>query len=61
MLCYGVTNGNQMLVDLDFIPDDLRSRIIESYENTKPNTKSNMLNYFIEKNLRNLIEVIDEF
>ena len=52
---------NQMLVDLDFIPDDLRSKIIESYENTKPNTKSNMLNYFIDKNLRNLIEVIDEF
>lgn len=52
---------NQMLVDLDFIPETLKHQIVEMYENTKPGNRQKMLNYFIEKKLRNLIEVIDEF
>lgn len=52
---------NQMLVDLDYIPENLKQQIVEVYESTKPGNRQKMLNYFIEKKLRNLIEVIDEF
>lgn len=52
---------NQMLVDLDYVPEDIKSRIVESYETTKPGSRQKMLNYFIEKRLRNLIECIGEF
>lgn len=52
---------NQMLVDLDKIPDDLQSKIHVAYETIKPSTKQNMLNYFMKNRMKNLIEVIDEF
>lgn len=52
---------NQMLVDLDYIPETLKSQIVEAYENTKTGSKQNLMNYFIEKRLKNLIEVLDEF
>lgn len=52
---------NQMLVDLDYIPDELKKKIVECYDNTKPATRMNMLNYLIEKKLKNLISISDEF
>jgi len=52
---------NQMLVDLDFIPENIKLQIVEAYDNTKPGNRQKMFNYFIEKRLRNLMEVIDEF
>lgn len=52
---------NQMLVDLDFIPETLKASIVETYENVKFGNKQKMMNYFIEKKLRNLIECLDEF
>lgn len=52
---------NQMLVDLDFIPENLKLQIVEAFETTKPGTRQGMMNYFIEKRLRNLIECLDEF
>lgn len=52
---------NQMLVDLDFIPENIKQQIVESFESTKPGTRQKMFNYFIEKRLSNLMEVIDEF
>lgn len=52
---------NQMLVDLDFIPETIKSAIVSSYETTKAGNKQKMLNYFIDKKLRNLIECLDEF
>lgn len=52
---------NQMLVDLDYVPETLKQKIVEVFETTKPSTKSNMLNYLIENKLKALIEVADEF
>lgn len=52
---------NQMLVDLDYIPENIKEQIVTAYDNTKPGTKQKMLNYFIENRLKNLLEVIDEF
>lgn len=52
---------NQMLVDFDYIPDDVRTKIVESYENTQVATKEKMLNYFIDKGLKVMIESISDF
>ena len=52
---------NQMLIDLTFTPENIKANIVDAYENTKPGNKQKMLNYFIEKRLKNLIEVMDEF
>jgi 5'-3' exonuclease len=52
---------NQMLIDLSFIPSDIKEKIINNYEETKPAPKSKLLNYFIEKKLKNLMDVIEEF
>ena len=52
---------NKMLVDLDCVPDELKTRIVESYENTKPSTRMNMLNYLMQNKLKALVEVADEF
>lgn len=52
---------NQMLIDLDFTPEDIKNKIIEAYDTCIPKTKTNMLNYFMEKRLKSLLEVSDEF
>ena len=52
---------NQVLVDLDFIPTEVVDAIVAAYDAAKPGNRQRMLNYFIEKRLKNLIEVIDEF
>ena len=52
---------NQTLVDLDFIPEKIKEAIVVAYEKSKPNSRQKMFNYFIEKRLRNLLEIIDEF
>jgi hypothetical protein len=51
---------NTTLIDLRFIPDDIKSKIINTYEEAKP-AKGKLLNYFIEHKLKNLMEVIEEF
>jgi len=52
---------NQTLVDFDYIPDDIRTRIVEAFEETKPANKEKMLNYFIDKGLKVMIESISDF
>jgi len=52
---------NATLIDLSFIPTELKERIINSYDETKPAGRSKLLNYFIEHKLKNLIDVIEEF
>jgi hypothetical protein len=51
---------NQSLIDLTFIPTEIKAKIINTYEETKP-AKGKLLNYFIEHKLKNLMEVIEEF
>jgi hypothetical protein len=65
---HGVTDNmargfsrNQQLVDLDFIPENIKQAILEEHENVKPCNRTKMLNYFISKKLKSLIAVIDEF
>lgn len=52
---------NQMLIDLTFTPSEIKEKIINTYDESKPAPKSKLLNYFMEKKLKNLMEVIEEF
>jgi hypothetical protein len=52
---------NQVLIDLRNIPGDIKTKIINSYEETKPAPKGKILNYLIQNRLKNLIDVIEEF
>jgi len=52
---------NETLIDLSLIPTDIKERIINTYEEAKPAGRQKLLNYFIEKKLRNLMDVIEEF
>jgi hypothetical protein len=50
-----------MLVDLEFTPKNIQENIINEYDNVVVPNRQKLLNYFIEKKLKNLFEVIQEF
>ena len=52
---------NKQLIDLGDIPQTIVDSIIDTYENTKPATRQQFMNYMIANRLKNLLEVIDEF
>jgi 5'-3' exonuclease len=52
---------NATLIDLSFIPTEIKEKIINTFDETKPASKQKLLNYFIEYKLKNLIDVIEEF
>ncbi len=52
---------NQTLIDLSFIPEEIKRKIINTYEETKVPPRSKLLTYFIENKLKNLIDVIEDF
>ena len=52
---------NQTLVDFDYIPNEIQTKIVEAFEGSKPATKQKMLDYFIKKNLKAMIESIGDF
>lgn len=52
---------NEALIDLTKIPDMLKTKIINNYEESVPKSRQIFMNYMIEKRLKNLIEVFDEF
>jgi hypothetical protein len=52
---------NKTLIDLSCIPEEIKERIIDVYDNIKPAPKSKFLNYFITKKLKNLLDVIEDF
>ena len=52
---------NQTLIDLSFIPKEIKEKIINNYEDNKPAPKQKLFNYFVEKKLMNLIDSIGDF
>lgn len=52
---------NQTLIDLSFIPADLKEKIINTYDESKPHNKQKLMTYFIEKRLKNLLDCIEDF
>jgi len=52
---------NQKVIDLDFIPEDIKSEILDIYNNTKPAPKMKVLNYLITNRLSNLVSSASDF
>ena len=52
---------NRTLIDLDYIPSDLKGRILEEFEKPPKGERSKLLNYFIQKRLKNLMNDIGDF
>jgi len=52
---------NETLIDLSKVPESLKEEILHSYDTVKGKTKQVFMNYMINKRLKNLLEVIDEF
>ena len=52
---------NRKLIDLSYTPEELSSEIINTYKEAPYGDRSKLLNYFIQKRLRNLTESIGEF
>lgn len=54
-------NRNKQLVDLSMIPEKYREQIITTYKEYKPQPKSKLLTYVVDKQLKNLHEHIQYF
>lgn len=52
---------NRTLIDFEYIPSDIKQKIIERYNEKCKNGREKLFNYFIKHRLRNLTEVIQEF
>lgn len=53
---------NATLVDFDFIPEDVRNQIVDTYINTKPTgDKMAIMNYLIEHRCRLLLDELEDF
>jgi hypothetical protein len=52
---------NQQLVDLNFIPADIRQAVVESYNTQVGKGREKLFTYFIEHKLKNLLPDIDQF
>ena len=52
---------NRELIDLSYIPKEIRTKIIASYEAQTDRGRDKMFNYFIDNKLKHLMEHISEF
>lgn len=52
---------NQQLVDLNFIPPDIKKEVLVQYEQQAGKGRDKLFNYFIERRLKLLLENINEF
>jgi hypothetical protein len=52
---------NKKLIDLDQSPDDLFETILKEFREAPEGDRSKLLNYFMNKRLKDLTESIGEF
>jgi hypothetical protein len=52
---------NEQLVDLEMVPQEIATQIMEQYLGYEVPKKSGLLNYFIKNKLKNLMDSIGEF
>ena len=52
---------NQLLIDFDYIPVEIKQEILTTYKNTKGKSKNVFLNYLISRKLPHLISEINDF
>ena len=54
-------NRNQQLIDLGFIPQDIRKAVIDKYHEEGGKDRSKLFNYFISYKLKNMMENVGDF
>tara|TARA_R100001015_G_C4629976_1_gene191248 strand:- start:1386 stop:2234 length:849 start_codon:yes stop_codon:yes gene_type:complete len=54
-------NRNEILIDLSKVPDNIQEESVSLFETCTPPDRSNLLNYFIERKLKNLMGSIEDF
>jgi len=54
-------NRNQQMIDMTMIPEDVENTILLEFNKEPVGKRSNILNYFIQKNLKYLMNYIEEF
>jgi hypothetical protein len=52
---------NKALVDLSEIPPDIKSQILHTFHNVQTAPRSNIINYFMAKRLKKLMENVQAF
>lgn len=52
---------NRELIDLSYIPTEIKEKVLDQYNNQEKRDRSKLMNYFIANKLKNLIESINEF
>jgi hypothetical protein len=52
---------NEQLIDLEFVPQELKEEILSQYTNAVSGDRSKLFNYFVKFKLKNLMEDIQEF
>ena len=52
---------NERLIDLNLIPESIKSKVMESYYNQGIKDRSKLVEYFMKYKLKNLMECISEF
>ena len=52
---------NRKLVSFDCIPTSIKESIINTYTDKPTKDKSQLLNFFVEHKMKNMLEVIEEF
>ena len=52
---------NEQMIDLNFIPTNIRTSVIESYVSQKGKSRDQLFTYFVERKLKNLLPNINEF
>jgi hypothetical protein len=54
-------NRNKKMIDLSEIPAELEAEILKKWEDSPTGARRNLINYFMEHQLNNLMECLDEF
>lgn len=52
---------NRYLIDFDYIPDAVRNNVLDVWINRPRKDRTQLLNYFIEHKMKNMIEHLGEF
>ena len=52
---------NKQLIDLRYVPKEIGSKVVESYDSQEGKGREKLMNYFIANKLKNLMESIGEF
>jgi T4 RNase H, C terminal len=52
---------NERLIDLTFIPEEVRQAILTKYSTNELNTRKGLLTFFMKHRMRNMIECVGDF